>query len=105
MSIIEEWFECPYCGWTPDAGMENIRWEHCPNCLSALHEYDQEENECGGELEPISIWVKSRREGEIIHRCVICGELHTSPMTKYDNPIKLMSLPAFPGAPPPGSSA
>ncbi len=96
----EEEFECPYCGWVPDAGMENIAWEHCPNCLSGLHDCDREENACGGELEPISIWAKSRSQGRIIQRCVICGELRTSPITRHDNPIKLMSLAAGPlGAP------
>lgn len=96
----EEVYQCPYCGWTAEEGLEDISWEHCPNCLSAVHAYDSEENECGGEFEPISIWVKDRGRGEIIHRCVVCGSLHTTPMTGQDNPVKLMSLAAGPlGAP------
>lgn len=75
--------------------------DHCPNCLSSIHEYDEEGIECGGTYEPVSIWVKSRTEGEIIQRCEFCGAFRTTPIVAGDNPIKIMSIACRPLSSPP----
>ena len=55
---MKKQYKCPVCGWTPAADEPNNEWEHCPNCLSSIHVEDEMGFECGGVLEPVSIWVK-----------------------------------------------
>lgn len=61
------------------------------------------ESDCGGFMEPISIWVRKNGEWAIIHRCRQCGQLSSNRIAADDNPMKLMSiamkalaLPPFP---------
>lgn len=90
-------FHCTACGW--EGAQER---EHCPNCLSGVHtEEDEDGYECGGTLEPVSVWVKPDDSWDIILRCRRCGELCTSPMAKDDNPIKVLSIASRPLAMPP----
>lgn len=93
----ENEYICPACGqtWTGEDK------EHCPNCLSAIHEEEGEDFECGGRLEPVSVWVKPDGEWEILQRCVLCGEIHSSPLSGEDNPVTVMSVAARPLASPP----
>ena len=93
-------YTCSVCGWTA-ADTPEAQRDHCPNCLCSTHEEDTLGLSCGGRLEPISIWVKPDNTWEIIRRCAWCGELHTSPLTEEDNPIKVMSIAALPLAEPP----
>ena len=44
-------YQCPNCGWTSFEEPEKEHLEHCPNCLSGIHETDREGNPCGGILE------------------------------------------------------
>lgn len=74
---------------------------HCPNCLCSLHEETQEEWECGGILQPISLWVKDDGSWEILQKCSLCGELAATPQAPRDNPLKLLQLAARPLADPP----
>lgn len=96
-----EMYRCFSCGWSPATEEENKEYEHCPNCLSAVHEIDDDGDECGGVLEPVSIWVKPDESWSIIHRCNFCGEMHEAPLAEGDNPIKIMSIASKPLAQPP----
>lgn len=94
-------YVCRCCGWTPSEKEPDGDWEHCPNCLSAVHETDGNGDACGGFLRPISIWVKPDDGWEIILRCEACGEIVSSPMSEDDSPIKLLSLAGKPLSAPP----
>ncbi len=98
---MSERYRCRVCGWEPAEDSESRDFEHCPHCLSSIHESDQEEEECGGILEPVSIWVKPDGKMEILQRCRFCGEIHSSPKDEKDNPLKIMSIAARPLAEPP----
>lgn len=98
---IEKKYHCRFCGWTPAENEPDGDWEHCPNCLSSVHEADEEGYECGGMLIPVSIWVKPDDGWEIIQRCSLCGELTTTPISEDDSPIKLLSLASKPLSIPP----
>ena len=87
-----EKYKCPVCGWVPTDKDPDCYWEHCPNCLCEIHNKDSEGVECGGVLEPVSIWVKSNGKLEIIQRCRMCGEMRTVPQHYCDNPVKLLAV-------------
>ena len=38
-------YYCPICNWSPniDEPSSAIEWEHCPNCLSLIHEESEDE--------------------------------------------------------------
>ena len=63
---------CPNCGWT-SMGESGGR-DHCPNCLCGIHREDVGYGECGGTLEPVSVWIKEDDCWEIIQRCRLCGK-------------------------------
>ena len=124
-----ETIRCPNCGWTPSVLKESPLNEegtineegttdqeqrnnltHCPNCLSGIHgrnfsgkpdETSETEEECGGILEPVGIWVKDENEWEIIQRCTFCGEMTTTPLSHKDNLIKVLSVASKPLSSPP----
>ncbi len=66
-------FTCRACGWPvgpADAGTQHRN--HCPNCLSSVHLDDEPGDrsaDCGGLMEPVSVWVRKGGEWAIIHRC------------------------------------
>lgn len=97
----KETYRCPVCGWSPRAGKEEGVWTHCPNCLSGIHEENEEGFQCGGVLEPVGIWVKSDKEWEIIRRCRLCGEMTSDPMSEDDSPVKILSIASKPLSEPP----
>jgi DNA-directed RNA polymerase subunit M/transcription elongation factor TFIIS len=98
-------FICKNCGRMviPDGAGSQHR-NHCPHCLVSLHvDYcpgDRAAN-CGGIMEPISIWVRKNGEWAIIHRCRRCGHLSFNRIAADDNPVKLMSIALNPLANPP----
>mgnify|MGYP000396976127 CR=1 FL=1 len=98
---MNERYKCSVCGWTPAANEPDYEWEHCPNCLSSIHNEDEMGFECGGVLEPISIWVKPNGQWEIIQRCRACGEMKNSPMSEDDSPIKILAVASRPLSSPP----
>ena len=57
--------------------------------------------DCGGVMEPISVWVRNNGEWAIIHRCKRCGALSSNRVAADDNPLKLMSIALRPLAEPP----
>lgn len=98
---VKERYRCRACGWTPAENEPDGGWAHCPNCLAGVHEADAEGLECGGTLQPISIWVRPDDGWEILQRCSLCGEIVSSPMSGDDSPIKLLSLASKPLSAPP----
>lgn len=94
-------YVCPVCHWTPAPYEPIHNWEHCPNCLSSIHEYDDDEMECGGTYEPIGIWVVNDSEWEIIQRCSWCGHIKSTPLHSDDNPLTIFSIASKPLANPP----
>lgn len=68
-----EAFICEACGRlvVPEGAGSGHR-NHCPNCLTSLH-VDEEPgdrmSDCGGQMEPIGVWVRKGGEWALIHRC------------------------------------
>ena len=97
-------FTCRACGWPvgpADAGTQHRN--HCPNCLSSVHLDDEPGDrsaDCGGLMEPVSVWVRKGGEWAIIHRCRICGVLHSNRIAADDNQALLLSLAVRPLAQP-----
>ena len=52
-------------------------------------------------MEPVAVWVRKGGEWAIIHRCKICGVLHSNRVAADDTPMLLMSLAVKPLAAPP----
>ncbi len=98
-------FTCRICGWpVGPSGAGTQHRNHCPNCLSSVHLDDKPGDraaDCGGTMEPVSVWVRKNREWAIIHRCKVCGVLHANRVAADDNPALLMSLAVKPLASPP----
>ena len=59
------------------------------------------ESDCGGIMEPVSVWVRKNGEWAIIHRCRSCGSLSSNRVAADDNPMKLMSIALKPLTLPP----
>ncbi len=86
-------FICKFCGKTvvPTGAGSNHR-NHCPYCLSSQHldnEPGDRSADCGGIMEPVSVWVRKNGEWAIIHRCRICGALNSNRIAADDNPIHI----------------
>ena len=100
-----ETFVCKVCGRTVvPAGAGSDHRNHCPYCLSSKHldiEPGDRAADCGGTMEPISVWVRKHGEWAVIHRCRICGALSSNRIAADDNPMKLMSLAMRPVSSPP----
>lgn len=94
-------YKCSKCGYVSSDGSYNEKEiSHCPNCLCAVHEIE-DEDDCGGTLEPVSVWVKGDGDWELISRCRLCGEMLSSPLQKWDNKLKVLSVALKPLASPP----
>lgn len=98
-------FICRNCGWlvSPD-GSGTCHRNHCPNCLYSMHldiDPGDRESDCGGIMEPISVWVRSKGEWAVIHRCKRCGYLSSNRIAADDNPAKLLSIALKPLGQPP----
>ncbi len=98
-------FICTFCGRTVvSAGAGTSHRNHCPYCLTSLHldiEPGDREADCGGQMEPVGVWVRNKGEWAIIHRCRRCGSLSSNRIAADDNPVKLMSIALRPLAEPP----
>lgn len=101
----DEAFTCKFCGQlVVAAGAGSSHRNHCPNCLHSLHldiEPGDREANCGGIMEPVSVWVRRNSEWAIIHRCKRCGTFSSNRVAADDNPVKLMSIAMKPIASPP----
>ena len=88
---------CPVCGF---AEFRDFDTDHCPNCLSGIHEYGEYDLECGGTLEPVSVWA-DKGGWRILQRCSLCGQITACDRRDQDNPVTLLSIAARPLADPP----
>ena len=98
-------FDCKLCGRlvVPEGASSDHR-NHCPYCLHSLHvdiEPGDRESDCGGIMEPISVWVRNKGEWAIIHRCQYRGTFSSNRVAADDNPMKLMSIAMRPLSSPP----
>ena len=100
-----ESFTCRHCGRlvTPgEAG--SAHRNHCPYCLHSLHldiEPGDREADCGGQMEPVAVWVRKHGEWAIVHRCKRCGTFSSNRVAADDSPVMLMSIAMKPIASPP----
>lgn len=98
-------FTCKVCGTLvlPEGAGSRHR-NHCPHCLSSIH-LDNEPGDraalCGGVMDPVSVWVRKDGEWAVIHRCRVCGALHSNRAAADDNPALLLSIAVKPLAKPP----
>ena len=96
----DEGFNCKACGkfiTVKDCGTNNRN--HCPHCLSSIHLDNipgDRSADCGGIMEPISIYVRPDGEWALIHRCKKCGELKINRIAADDNEYLLLSLACKP---------
>jgi len=56
--------------------------------------------DCGGLMDPVSVWVRESGEWALIHRCCACGALSSNRVAADDNELALMQLAAKPLARP-----
>lgn len=101
MEYTPKRFHCPACGFEPAENVSEKEYAHCPRCLTAIHEADSEGYECGGKLQPISIWVKPDDSWEILGRCSLCGKIASTPVSDEDDPVLLLSIAGRPLSMPP----
>jgi len=101
----DEPFICKNCGrLVVETGAGTNHRNHCPYCLTSQHLDDEpgdRDANCGGIMEPVAVWVMKNGEWKIIHRCKICGVLHSNRIAADDNPVKLISLAMKPISSPP----
>ena len=104
-NACDDLFTCKNCGRiVVETGAGTNHRNHCPYCLTSQHldnEPGDRQADCGGIMEPVAVWIRKNGEWAIIHRCKICGELHSNRIAADDNPLKLMSLAMKPVACPP----
>lgn len=98
-------FICKVCGrLVVSYGAGSVHRNHCPYCLHSIHldnEPGDRDADCGGIMEPVSVWVRRSGEWAIIHRCKICGTLSSNRIATDDNPMMLMSIAMRPVSLPP----
>jgi hypothetical protein len=100
-------FLCIHCGapvTVVAAGTEHRN--HCPRCLHSKHvdlRPGDRLSACGGEMEPIAVWVRADGEWAIVHRCRRCTSLKSNRIAGDDCPTALLRLAARPLANPPFS--
>ena len=98
-------FTCKNCGeFVLPEGAATKHRNHCPKCLISLHvdiNPGDRASLCGGQMDPISVWVRKNGEWAIIHRCRSCGEISSNRIAADDNPTLLMSIAVKPLAMPP----
>jgi transcription elongation factor Elf1 len=101
----DESFTCKHCGrLVVPVGAGSDHRNHCPYCLTSLHldiEPGDREADCGGLMEPITVWVRRSSEWAIVHRCKRCGTLSSNRIAADDNPVLLMSIAMRPISAPP----
>ncbi|MFB8217331.1 RNHCP domain-containing protein [Streptomyces anulatus] len=98
-------FSCAWCGRTASAlADDGTQRRHCPSCLRLEHVPDPADGgsgDCGGRMSPIAVAVPRTGCWLVIHRCVRCDGLTSSPAHVDDNQLMLMQLAVRPLAQPP----
>lgn len=96
---------CVRCGLTVSTATGDGRpRDHCPSCLYSQHVLDHVEggpSDCHGRMSPIAIAVLRDGDWMVVHRCVRCDELTSSPVRTDDNQLILMRMAVRPLAQPP----
>jgi len=72
---------------------------HCPYCLWSVHvdiRTGDRRSGCRGQMEPIGVWMKGRKEWALIHRCTRCGLIRANRIAGDDDEVQLFSLAARP---------
>ncbi|HEX5567142.1 MAG TPA: RNHCP domain-containing protein [Streptomyces sp.] len=96
---------CPHCGLTASAPAPGgAPRTHCPGCLHARHAPGRAESVpsgCRSRMAPISVAVLGDGAWRLIHRCIHCQELTSSPVRDDDNRLVLMHMAIRPLAQPP----
>ncbi|WP_327241513.1 RNHCP domain-containing protein [Streptomyces sp. NBC_01320] len=104
-TVLTGTFACAWCGLTVSAvAGDGTRRNHCPSCLHSLHVLDHIEggaSDCQGRMSPISIAVLRTGDWMVIHRCVRCDGLTSTPICADDNQLILMRMAVRPLAQPP----
>ncbi|MEU3396144.1 RNHCP domain-containing protein [Streptomyces filamentosus] len=104
-NFLIDTFTCVWCGLTVHArAAGGQRRDHCPSCLHSRHVHDHVEggpSTCGARMSPISIAVLRTGDWTVVHRCVRCDELTSSPVAEDDNRLILMRMAVRPLAQPP----
>ena len=93
MEYTPKRFHCPACGFEPAKNVSEKEYAHCPRCLTAIHEADSEGYECGGKLQPISIWVKPDDSWEILGGAAFAARLPLRPFRTRTTPFCCFPLP------------
>ena len=98
-------FTCASCGRpVPLAADGSGHRNHCPHCLHSVHLDDVPGDRaacCGGEMEPVTVWVRHGGEWALVHRCRTCGCLSSNRIAGDDNEALLLSLAVRPLSAPP----
>jgi DNA-directed RNA polymerase subunit RPC12/RpoP len=89
-------FQCIRCRHNIDESAVGTKHRnHCPACLWSIHLDDRPGDRgapCGGQMEPIAVWVRRDGEWALIHRCQRCGTLRSNRVAGDDSVLGLMSL-------------
>ncbi len=69
--------------------------DHCPFCLHSKHvdkNPGDRQEECHGDLEPVSLEIDSKKGYVIIYRCKKCGAIRKNKSAKDDNMDLIIDL-------------
>ncbi len=91
---IDEEFICENCGKkVPKLGYSCRN--HCPYCLHSKHvdkNPGDRQEQCQGDLEPVSLEIDSKKGYVIIFRCRKCGAIRKNKAAKDDNMELMIDL-------------
>ena len=93
---IDEEFICDHCGYKVEKLGYTSR-DHCPKCLYSKHvdvnPGDRQEN-CHGDLKPISVEINPKKGYVIIYQCEKCGVIRKNKAAEDDNMELIIQLTA-----------
>jgi hypothetical protein len=52
-------------------------------------------------MEPVAVWVRTKGEWALVHRCEVCGHFRSNRIAGDDNQFALLSIAVRPLAQPP----
>lgn len=91
---IDEGFICEKCGKKVEKLGYSCR-DHCPYCLYSKHvdiNPGDRQEECQGQLKPVSLEIDSKKGYVIIYKCKKCGKIRKNKAAKDDNMDLLIEL-------------
>lgn len=91
-----DWFRCTRCGYpVSEDSFGTKHRNHCPFCLWSKHVDEvcgDRASDCGGAMEPISVWSRQGGDWAIIHQCRSCGKLSSNRIAGDDSELALMAI-------------